>query len=186
MQLFVIGPEGRGRRPQNIGVLLEKERPEERVEKLQPHIPGDRLVVHRAAPLDKGLDTLAFRIITYDLGDALARSNGWYDVHRDRATLAFDKAIRALGLIGEDLPAPNFAAFVRYVRLGVFACSQPVFGKIAGGVVAASVSRWEAGENMPNTLQINRMKRFAEVAGLPWDDEWLANPPEIPAASAAA
>jgi hypothetical protein len=181
MQLFVIGPSGRGR-PQNIGALRDREAPDDRVAKLQPHFPNVPLALHRNATIEKGMETLALRIIGHDIGDARKLQNSWWDVDKARATLAFDKAIRALSLIGEPLPTPDFAGLIRHLRVNVFQTSQPVFGAIGGGVGVSTVSRWENGDIMPNTLQLQRIKRFAEASGLPWDERWLVSPPETAAA----
>lgn len=68
---------------------------------------------------------------------------------------------------------------MKHIRTKVFAVTQSEFAALAG-VTQASVSRWEKGV-APSLDEMRAIRSAAEERGLPWDDKFFFETPEVAA-----
>lgn len=59
-----------------------------------------------------------------------------------------------------------------HIRLNVFRVSQYEMAEIAG-VSQATVSKWEAGTQVPLTTALKNIRRSAYLRAIPWQDAWF-------------
>lgn len=59
-----------------------------------------------------------------------------------------------------------------HIRRNVFRVSQYEMARIAG-VSQATVSKWEAGVQVPLSTAFANIRREARQRAIPWDDRWF-------------
>lgn len=73
---------------------------------------------------------------------------------------------------------------ITYIRTQILSLTQAEFAALIG-TSQATVSRWELGRFQPNALWLARIRTVVKARGLPWNDEWLFEPPAPPQGAAA-
>lgn len=69
---------------------------------------------------------------------------------------------------------------MKHIRKNVFGVTQVTFAGIAG-TTQPSICRWEQGEQFPDHSEMDRIRQEAMNRGLPWDDRWFFELPEVAA-----
>jgi transcriptional regulator with XRE-family HTH domain len=66
---------------------------------------------------------------------------------------------------------------IAHIRNSIFKITQAQFAQIAGAS-QATVSRWENGELMPNSANLDRIRQAAKANNIAWNDTWFFVTPE--------
>jgi DNA-binding transcriptional regulator YiaG len=68
---------------------------------------------------------------------------------------------------------------ISHIRNSIFQVTQAEFAALAG-TSQATVSRWEKGELMPNSANLDRIRQAAQANNIAWNDSWFFVTPEAP------
>ncbi len=174
MQVYRIGPT---RGAQRVGYARD---PEAVRAKMQESV-GEPLTI-RTWDVETGRAMLAVRLVLVRFRDT-AVTDGFVPgtpksiddlVERCLADTEQDRIQEAVA----GLTREGHAKAMMHLRTQVFQTTQAMMGMIAGKS-AAIVSRWEAGTTVPGLDELLRLRAYALAVGLPWEDSFLLDPPQV-------
>jgi DNA-binding transcriptional regulator YiaG len=67
---------------------------------------------------------------------------------------------------------------LRHIRKTILGLNQVEMAALSQ-VHQSTVSKWENGELHPNRDEMLRIREFARENGLPWEDSWFFEMPEV-------